>query len=230
MFLTLLLPYPSFRQSVACYSDPTLVATLAFMDEKCRTFRTRDIDLSWEQREMLRFWKGREQGFIRFGLMCVEEAKQREVAYSQDMAAALNRFKEGKHWQKPLWVGWKRFHSDHRAILLQLGEVECIHARVLKHLCDEGEIYTSPHDWLAMRGYSGLAQGDTSYNTDIQQYLDDEGIPPLADNECLNHYAQFNWGEEPDGQQRTWPPEDGMWFATRTRGRPMRSLPSFITD
>jgi hypothetical protein len=178
---------------------------------------------------LLRFWKDREQAFIRFGLMCVEEAKQREIDCSEDMVSALNRSKEGKHWQKPLWVGWGRFHSDHRAILLQLGEVDGIHARLLKYLADVGEVYASPHDWLAMRGYSGLAQGGVGYNTDVRRYLDDEGIPPLADDECPNHYAQFNWSEEPDGEQRTWPPEGDTWFATRVRGRRVRSLPGFIT-
>ena len=229
MFLIPLLPYPSFRQSVACYSDPTLVATLSLMEEKCRTFRLRDADLSYEQRDLLRFWKGHEQAFIRFGLMCVEEAKQREIDYSRDMVVALNRLKEGKHWQKPLWAGWERFHSDHRAILLQLGEVECIYTRILKyHERQYPGTDLSAHKWLSMRGYEGLAQGGTSYNTDIQRYLDDEGIPALADDECPNHYAQFNWSEEPDGEQRTWPPEGDTWFATRVRGRGARSLPGFI--
>jgi hypothetical protein len=202
---------------------------LVFMDEKCRTFRVRDMDLSWEQRDLLRFWKDHEQAFIRFGLMCVEEAKQREIRCSEDMVSALTRFKEGKHWQKPLWAGWERLHSDHRAILLQLGEVERIYTRVLKHLADTGEVYASSHDWLARRGFSGLAQSNAIYTSDAQQYLDEEGIPPLADDECPNHYAQFNWSEEPDGEQGVWPPEGGTWFATRVRGRPMRTQPNFIT-
>ena len=218
MFLIPLLPYPSFRQSVACYSDPTLVAMLASMGEKCRTFRVRDMDLSWEQRELLRFWKDHEQAFIRFGLMCVEEAGQRDTGCSQDMVAALNRFKEGKRWPKPLWVGWGRFHSDHRASLLQWGEVERIYARVQKLLDDTCDGVSSPRDWLAMRGYSGLAQGGTGYNTDIRRFLDAEGVPPLIVGECPNHYAQFNWSEEPDGEHRAWPPDEGTWFATRVRG------------
>jgi hypothetical protein len=189
------------------------------MGEKCRTFRTREVDLNWEQRDLLRFWKDREQAFIRFGLMCVDEAKQREISCSQDMVSGLTRRKEGKHWQKPLWAGWGRFHSDHRAILLQLGEVEHIYARVLKHLADTGEVYASPRDWLTTRGFSGLAQSNAIYTSDAQQYLDDEGIPPLADDECPNHYTQFNWSEEPDGEQRTSPPEDGRWMARRVRGR-----------
>ena len=225
MFLIPLLPYPSFRQSVACYSDPTLVATLSLMEEKCRTFRLRDMDLSYEQRDLLRFWKGHEQAFIRFGLMCVEEAKQREIDSSRDMVAALTRFKEGKHWQKPLWVGWERLHSDQRATLLQLGEAERIYARLQKH---HTELGFSPLAWLSMRGYGGLTQGEVGYTTDVRRYLDNEGIPSLADDECPNHYAQFNWSEEPDGEQKTWPPEDGRWFATRVRGQVVRSLPSFI--
>ena len=225
MFLIPLLPYPSFRQSVACYSDPLLLATLAFMGEKCRTFRVRDVDLSWEQQDLLRFWKGHEQAFIRFGLMCVGEAKQRDIDCSRDLVSSLTRFKEGKHWQKPLWTGWGRFHSDHRASLLHLGEVERIYTRIQKHRDEIDDLppASSPRDWLYMRGFIGLAQGNANYITNVARFLADEGVPPLADDECPNHYAQFNWSEEPDGEQGAWPPEGDTWFATRIRGRARRS-------
>jgi hypothetical protein len=184
---------------------------LAFMDEKCRTFRMRNMNLSWGQKELLRFWKDREQAFIRFGLMCIEEAEQRKVDYSRDLVSALTRFKEGKHWQKPLWAGWRRFHSDHREILLQLGEVERIYIRVQRHLGEACEdiVDAGPANWFSMRGFNDLAQGGAAHNTDARRYLDDEGIPSLADDECPNHYAQFNWSEEPDGEQRVYPLKKG---------------------
>lgn len=206
MLVTPLLPYPNFRQSVACYSDALLEETFKLVVANRCMFDLKSSELHWEQQDMIRFWKGRKQAFIRIGLMCADEAKQRGVGDSEGGVRRLAVHKKGKHWPKPLWAGWERLHTDHRAVLLHRGEVARAHCRVSKR---NGH----PKNWLYRNGWNNLDNRPGYHLADLNRFLDDEGFAPLEAGECPNHYRQFNWAEEPNGEFQVWPPSHGDWYA-----------------
>lgn len=202
-----LLPHPSFRQSVSCYSDSVLRKTLQLI------LRNRNVvcgnkSVEWANREMLLFWASHYQAYIRLGMMCMEEMDLRALPYLREKADRFSREKSGKHWNKPLWSGWERLHSNHRAILLQNGEVECIRHRVVKLLGlenvslkgkDEGVTY-----WLRENGFTDLWDGDARCNAEVHNYLNNVRGASHADLP-LNHYTQFNWTEEACGSIYVFP-------------------------
>lgn len=206
MLITPLLPYPNFRRSVACYSDDMLEMTFRLVVANRDMFSSKGRNLHWEQQDMMRFWQRREQGFIRLGLMCAEEAKQRGLWDDAYGVQQLTVVKKGKHWLKPVWAGWECLHADHRAILLQHEEV----ARILHRIAKQS---STPKEWLYGHGWSDLETQRGRYITDVNRFLDAEGFPPLEDDDHPNHYAQFNWAEEPNGEHKVWPPANGDWYA-----------------
>lgn len=206
MLITPLLPYPNFRRSVACYSDAMLEDTLRFIVANRGIFSMRSTNLHWEQQDLMKFWRGRGQAFIRLGLMCAEEAKQRGVNDLEGETPRLTRLKKGKYWLKPMWVGWDRMHADHRGTLLQHGETARVLYRVAKR-------HSGAKDFLYRNGWCELESRRGYYITDVNNFLDTEGFPVLGVNECPNHYAQFNWAEEPNGESDVWPPSNGDWNA-----------------
>lgn len=206
MLVTPLLPYPNFRRSVACYSTVMLMETLRLIRVNRAMFDLKSVELGWQQQDMFRFWKDRKQAFIRIGLMCAEEAGQRGLSVSASTVRQLTVHKKGKHWLKPMWAGWERLHAGHRAVLLHHGEVARIYYRV-------GRRESRPKDWLYTQGWSDLNNRPGYYITDLNRFLDTEGLPPLEEGDCPNHYAQFNWAEEPNGEHQVWPPTHGDWYA-----------------
>jgi hypothetical protein len=198
MLITPLLPYPNFRQSVACYSDGMLEITFQLIVVNCCVFGIKDRNLNWNQRDMMHLWKGRKQAFIRLGLMCAEEAEQRGVdpgLGKQELEAK----KKDKYWLKPMWAGWERLHSEHRAVLLQHEETVRIQHRIAQRI-------SGPENWLHEQGWSNLESRCGRDIIDVNRFLDIQGFAPLEGEDCPNHYAQFNWAEEPNGKCRVCPP------------------------
>ena len=210
MLITPLLPYPNFRRSVACYSDDMLKATFQLIVANRGMFSLRSCNLRWEQQDMMRFWRERGQAFIRLGLMCAEESKQREIGFPSSGVRRLTVLKKGKYWLKPLWVGWERLHADHRSILLQYEEV----ARVRHRIAQRGRGMGTPQDWMSRQGWNDLEGRGGHFIGDVNHFLDTEGFAPLEDNDHPNHYTQFNWAEAHDGEHQVWPPSNGDWYAS----------------
>lgn len=218
MISTILLPYPNFRKSVACYSNSVLIQTIQLIlaNRQCHGIHRSSVGNG--QREVWLFWSNWKQAFIRLGMMCAEEAKMRGIPYDHVEATRLFRAKRNKHWRKPLWAGWEPLHSSHRGALLQIGEVERICSRIIKLNKVENKSAKIKIDivnnWLYDQGFDGLSEGDGSYTTEVHNFLDTQGAPPLGD-EYPNHYAQFNWVEEPCGHTLIWPPNpESSWMAT----------------
>ena len=203
------LPYANFRQSVNSYSDATLHKTLRLM-LSCQNCLNRDqYSIDWREKNIWILWREWKQAFIRLAMMCVDNAVLRDVPFNGEDAKRLFRAKNGKHWQKPLWIGWEPLHSSHRAALMQLGEVERLSLRVIKwkHLEQKPkpEQWASVANWFERFGFSNLTDGNSSYNQEVDNFLDTKGAPPLGD----HHYNQFNWTEQPEGNVTVWPVEPG---------------------
>lgn len=216
MIRVILLPFPSFRKSVACYSNYTLTQTMQFI---LRHQKSMGSDSYYRQRHVYLFWHKYKQAYIRLGMMCADELKLRDLSYDHEKASRFfQEVKEG-HWRKPLWVGWDRLHASHRAALLQIGEVELIITRYIKwkHL---GR-YTIQRqldlvcEWFDDEGFHGIADGNEVYTTDVNRILDAQGAPPLPD-ECHNPYTCWNWSEKPYGRLDVTPPNPNSWLVEDT--------------
>lgn len=216
MLRTILLPYPSFRQSVACYSDNTLIQTLQKLFAFRGCLNKNLYDIRWNERDIWLFWSKWKQAYIRLAMMCTEEATSRNIPYDHEGATRLFRAKRGKHWRKPLWIGWNHLHSNHRAALLQFGEVERISRRIIKWEKLEGASRDVQDDcvfdWFEAEGFTGLYDGEETYIAETHSFLNVQGAPSLGD-EYPNHYAQFNWTECPNGNITAIPPDpEDSWI------------------
>ncbi len=206
-----LLPYASFRQSVDSYSDVTLYKMLKIMLASQDYISQHGAhSSSRERRNIWYLWGESEQAYIRLTLMCTEKAMLRDIPFDTEAAKRLYQRKKGKHWRKPLWVGWERLHSSHRAALMQAGEIEQISCRIIgwKHLENKPKLFQWEYtfDWFGHFHFSRTLEGNSNYNNEIRSYLTEEGAPLLDTN---NHYDQFNWTERPNGNGLVWPLEPG---------------------
>jgi hypothetical protein len=214
------LPYPSFRRSVACYSDDVVVKTLTIVLDNYQLLNENPCNqyMRWQSRNFYVFWHNQKQALIRFGMMLAEESKMRGLSYNRRKAASFFRAKRGKHWKKPLWVGWERLHSNHRAALLQIGEVERLAYRIIKWEKLENASEAIQDDcittWFMEQGFSEIYQSGENYIIRVHEILDEQGAPPLEEGEFPNHYLQFNWAEQPNGEIKAWPPDpEESWYA-----------------
>ena len=215
MTRVILLPFPSFRKSVACYSDYTLLQTMRFILENQRR-----MEEGGPRRLVFLFWNKHKQAYIHLGMMCADELKLRDLPYDCEKADHLFQKVENGHWKKPLWVGWDRLHASHRAALLQIGEVELVITRYIKW--KKLERYTIQkqvdltNEWFADEGFHRLTDGGERYIIDVNHILDIQGAPPLPD-ECRNPYACWNWSEKPCGRLDVTPPDSSSWLVEDTR-------------
>jgi len=208
----ILLPFPSFRESVACYSDNLLWDTMRFILKHQRGMRK---DPQYRQRGVYLFWNEYKQAYIHLGMMCADELKKRDISYDDAKASRLFQEVKDERWKKPLWVGWDRLHASHRAAILQLGDVELATLRLVQWR--NWDRYTTDarrdkvYEWFDYEGFHGLADGDERYIADIHRLLDERGAPPLSDEIC-NPYAHLGWSEIPCGRLDIRPPDPGTWL------------------
>ena len=206
-----LLPYASFHESVESYSDFTLYCTLALLLSRQRCLSKSTVqELQWREHETWLLWQGWKQAYIRLTMMCIDAADLRDISYSRDSATHLLRAQCGKHWHKPLWVGWSTWHSSNRAALLHLGEVEKISHRLIKweklEKAPKLEQWKHVAHWYRTNDFTAIAESNEYMINEAHQFLDTEGAPRV---ESVNYYEQFNWTERPCGRIPNWPPEPG---------------------
>jgi len=192
----ILIPYPSFRKSIACYTDAQLLRTLhsVFMI-RTQICLTNPTNVRWNVREQWRMWHNWEQAFVHFGLMCIDEVKGRGLKYDKEHAKRLCIMKKEKRWYKPYWVNWPRFHAEHRALLVHYGECELFAVRLIQWKNEkigikEDETLTV-RAWLEINGFPNLFQIDHYTLQQVNCLLDDCGAPPLDRNNYPNPYANL---------------------------------------
>lgn len=199
MLLNLLyLPYPHFRHSVSCYSNDTLKAALFTVVKVQNHVRKRSrYDGPWEHYEIWRAWCNHYQAFVRYALICYEEADARRLEYNNEDKQHFVRRKVEGRWHKPQWVGWEALHSNHRSNLLFLGLCELSASRVCIHNNTEPSVFDRRvRQWFDRAGFPReIYMFDSYHLTDMNSLLDADGAPyPASD----NHYRQFDWAEEAD--------------------------------
>jgi hypothetical protein len=192
----LYLPYPNFRQSIACYSDDTLKATLYTVRKAQNNIRKESrYDLPFNQFEIWRAWHSHYQAFIRFALICFEEVEERGLEFSEEDKRFFIRCKVEGRWRKPQWVGWEALHSEHRSNLKFLGLCELSASRICLNEGVETSVFNSRvRRWLDFAGFPReIYTLDALYLTEMNSILDSQRAPyPSAE----NHYNQFGWSEE----------------------------------
>jgi len=193
----ILIPYPSFRKSIACYTDIQLVRTLcSVFSVRSQIGHTNACKVCWTAHEQWLMWHNWEQAFVHFGLMCVDEAKGRELRYSNERAEQLRKMKKEGRWYKPYWVGWPRFHDEHRALLIHYGECELLAIRLIRWEIEKAPITKMPEEafvqlWLESNGFPDLFQIDHCTLRQANHVLDNQGALPLNHDDYPNPYADL---------------------------------------
>lgn len=201
MLRVIYLPYTNFRQSVACYSDNVLLGTFQNLARNFHYLDRSRRDINYNATPVWESWSGYKQAYIRLALMCEDELKERYIKYDESLLNDLIIGIEGKHWTKPIWVGWDRLHTSHKAGLMLIGEVERLGVRIIRLNNLEKASPSTQEDvvneWFYANGFDNLYQRDMNYVREANDLLTDDGAP-LAD-DIPNHYAQFYWDVEPNG-------------------------------
>jgi hypothetical protein len=167
--------------------------------------RSDQHEVRWEYHEIWRAWHTWYQAYIRFILFCFDEAERRGLDFNTNDRTSVGRSKRGKRWKKPLWVGWDAMHSTHRKNLLYMGICELIAERIglLRNNKPVSAHDPCVEEWLSRVGMPGIYGFDNYHVTEVSEILDREGAPYP---ERENHYKQFEWAEEADGEICHTPP------------------------
>jgi hypothetical protein len=200
MIHEILVPYPNFRKSIACYSNSQLLNTLQSVSAVCICIDKEDrYDIHWTVLEQWRMWYNWKQAFIHFGLMCFEEAKMRKLNFDRQIAwNLLHEMKKKGRWYKPYWIGWEQLHDEHRALLMHYGECERFAARfiVWKNHGKIRNIETQTkiiNRWLINKGFPKLFQLDRHTLEEAERFLNEQNAPHLERDKYPNPYINLGW-------------------------------------
>ena len=194
MIENLPLPYPSFTQSVKCYSDYTLMVLSHQLPRVYPHLRVPGMyDIPHSHYEIWRAWRDWEPAFAQFMLMCYRELDERGLACDEALQAQVETYaSEHRLQDKPQWVGWEPIHAEYRRYLLHLGGCERVAARI----CAKYDVACSPFNSRLKRWMErnlGLRHVHIMNAMSLQQAerrLHLDGIPELEE---PNHYMQFDW-------------------------------------
>ena len=188
------LPYPSFTQSIKCFSDFTLHVLVHRLPEVYKSLETDCMyDIPQSHYEVWRAWSDWAPGYVQFMLMCYQELDVRGLEYSESVRERVEEVApNGRDWSKPQWVGWERIHEEHQRYLLHLGDCERAAARI----CDLVTVPHHPdsralHIWMDRNiGFRHIHCMNRNTLCQVERRLHLEGSPEWEE---PNHYMQFDW-------------------------------------
>lgn len=104
------LPYPDFRESVACLDWRRLGKQRV---EAKQILLTLQEGSRWQHHPAVRMWRGYERALQRYMNCCIQEWMRRGYRNNMKLARVAGRVK------MPWWFGNAEFHASHRSNLLR---------------------------------------------------------------------------------------------------------------
>lgn len=207
------IPFPSFEESVACYSAPTLQYVLHVLSKTAPLIRQNDVP-GWLLGEVFCQWNLWRPAFYQFARLCTDAASKANVPIPDPLPGEITRGVRQNplgSYRHPAWMGWSRLHQVHKQRLLFFGLVEQVLQRLDNTLPDSDLALGFLEDF-GFRQKSDVYTASATALGNFNSCLNLIGAAPPGD----NNYARFNWSLLPDNDSDIrYLSSEEQYFATR---------------
>ena len=114
------LPYSDFRKSVECFDRPRLGKQRVECLQLCNGIAGLS-SLGWRNHPASKMWSNDLEALIQYGMTCCIHWIERgylDTVYDK-LGLLSDRYRQNYKLTIPTWIGSYKFHSSHRAALLQ---------------------------------------------------------------------------------------------------------------
>lgn len=126
MFDAILMPYPSYRQTLDCLTDWSLKGLFDLASYSLRYVLCESDNpyrCPGRVSSTVTFWRDNKQAFICFALMAADEIAARGISDDLDTCGFKNAYRTGRV-KTPDWFGWPEVHEQSKRILFLHGVYE----------------------------------------------------------------------------------------------------------
>lgn len=143
----------------------------------------------WVNHPAVKMWRGYESSLYLYGSVMHAVWLNRGKNEHKSGVELMRLCHESGSLLCPPWNGNQEFHSSHRARLLHKGNIDVVRKRLRDFTKDK---YAVDNMIFVLYNIREVRDLQVAHVADLNDFLDKQGVPNYP-----NHYAQFNWAEEP---------------------------------